>query len=76
MPNVSQFAFDEEATAIDKARWLHARDLIYTQTPERIRAYIESLSEGDEKEDMRGKLNTIKNNLPKRGNKNEAKKTR
>jgi len=66
MNNVSKFAFDESAEAEDRKRWLDARTMIYTKTPDAIRAWVLNQEEGEYKTDMRRRLNVIKNNLPKR----------
>lgn len=68
MNNVSKFAFDEAATAVDKARWLEARTMIYTKEPDFIKAWIMNITDEEYREDMRRRFNVIKGNLPKRKN--------
>ena len=60
--NVSKFAFDEETTAEDKQRWLDARNLMKNNGRGFIRQWLESQVSDEYREDMRRRLNHIKNN--------------
>lgn len=60
MNNVSKFAFDEAATAEDKARWLLATNLIQ-RGPEAVRSWVSRQVDGEYKTDMRRRLNILKN---------------
>ena len=64
MNNVSAFAFDEEAATIDKARWLEAKQLI-ERGPESVRSWVACQVDGEYKDDMRRRLNFIKNSRKK-----------
>lgn len=62
MNNVSKFAFDEEATAVDKARWLEAVTLINNNGRGFIRNWLDSQVNDEYRDDMKRRLNHIKNN--------------
>lgn len=51
-----------QAIELDKQRWLEANQLTNTKRPDEIRALLARMEEGDEKEDLRRRLNIIRRN--------------
>ena len=61
--NIAQLPPEQrQAIELDKRRWLEANQLTNTKRPDEIRALLARMDEGDEKEDLRRRLNIIRRN--------------
>lgn len=61
--NIAQLPPEQrQAIEMDKQRWLEANQLTNTKRPDEIRALLARMEEGDEKEDLRRRLNIIRRN--------------
>lgn len=70
--NIAQLPPEQrQAIELDKQRWFEANQLTNSKRPDEIRALLARMEEGDEKEDLRRRLNTIRQNRQQRMTNNE-----
>lgn len=55
-------AEERAAIELDKRRWMEAHTMTQSKRPDEIRAWLAKMEEGDEKEDLRRRLNVIRLN--------------
>jgi len=71
--NLAQLPMEQrQAIEQDKRRWQEANQLTNTKRPDEIRAMLAKMPDGDEKEDLRRRLNAIRLNRQERIKNNEA----
>lgn len=71
--NLAQLPLEQrQAIEQDKRRWQEANQLTNTKRPDEIRAMLAKMPDGDEKEDLRRRLNAIRLNQQERIKNNEA----
>lgn len=71
--NLAQLSVEQRnAIEQDKQRWLEANRMTDSMRPDEIRAMLARMPDGDEKEDMRRRLNAIRLNRQARIKNNKA----